>query len=197
MNAFLDLLFPGYEIFQEKGGQRAGHRSDTEGDEAGTGVFHGDNHILNQPPCIVQSDTITCRTQQFFALGTHPAMDISTPYSGRIITKTMKTKTIAAILGASALSLASISCESKQEEAREDRLETKADAIEDKADQTRRQGEKSADATENSADAVRDGNGSERRADGLENEADATRRDAERRADGLEESADDVRDAKE
>ena len=106
----------------------------------------------------------------------------------------MKTNSIATLIGASALALFFSSCESKQEEAREDRLEQKADALEAGADHTRKAGENAADMKENQADAIRKGN--ERAADATEDSADATRKAAEKRADDLEKRADEVRDQK-
>lgn len=87
----------------------------------------------------------------------------------------MRTKpfiTLFVVLGTAAL----VSCESKQEEVREDKLENKADAMEGTADQVRKNAETAADATENNAEAIRE--------------------EAERKADALEEKADDTRDAK-
>lgn len=84
----------------------------------------------------------------------------------------MRTKpfiTLFAILVTAAL----CSCESKQEEVREDRLENKADSMEGTADQVRKNAEAAADATENNADAIREE--AERKADALEDKADQTR----------------------
>ena len=87
----------------------------------------------------------------------------------------MKTKpiiTLFAILGTATL----VSCDSKQEEVREQSLENKADALEGSAEQVRKNAEAAADATENNAEAIRE--------------------EAERKADALEDKADDNRDAK-
>ncbi len=48
-----------------------------------------------------------------------------------------------------------VSCDSKQENMRENQLEKKADAMEDKADVTRENAEKVADKIEDKADAIR------------------------------------------
>jgi hypothetical protein len=109
-------------------------------------------------------------------------------------TKTMKTNSIATLIGASALALSFTSCESKQEEAREEIHEQRAESLEAGADQTRKAGEQAADAKENQADAMRKAN--DRAADATENSAEATRKAAENRADQLEEKADEERDKK-
>lgn len=106
----------------------------------------------------------------------------------------MKLKSIATLASISAAALVFTSCESKQEEAREERLEQKADNLEAGADQVRKSGEATADRKEDQADAIRNGN--ERAADATENSADATRKAAEGRADTLEDEADKVREAK-
>lgn len=106
----------------------------------------------------------------------------------------MKSTTIATLVGASALVLLFTSCESKQEQAREEKLEQKADSIDAAATQLRKDGEKVADMKEENADAVR--KGSERAADATESSADATRKAVEKRADQLEERADEVREKK-
>lgn len=106
----------------------------------------------------------------------------------------MKTTTIATLVGASALALLFTSCDSKQEEAREEKLEQKADNIDAAATQLRKDGEKVADMQEDSATAIR--KGSEKAADSTEDSADATRKAVEKRADQLEERADEVREKK-
>lgn len=106
----------------------------------------------------------------------------------------MKTKSITTLLGVSIISLAAISCDSREEQAREEHLERKADAIEASADQLRKDGEKVADMKEEHADAIR--KGSEAAADATENSADATRKAVEKRADELEDRADAVRERK-
>lgn len=106
----------------------------------------------------------------------------------------MKTTTIATLVGASALAFLFTSCESKQEEVREDKLEQKADNIDASATQLRKDGEKVADMKEEHADSIR--KGSENAADATENSADATRKAVENRADQLEDKADAVREQK-
>ncbi|MES2438629.1 MAG: hypothetical protein V4584_06175 [Verrucomicrobiota bacterium] len=106
----------------------------------------------------------------------------------------MKTKSIATLAAASAISLMFVSCKSKQEEVREERLEQKAENLEAGADQLRKDGEKVADMKEEHADAIR--KGSENAADATENNADATRKAVEKRADEIEDEADKVREAK-
>ena len=106
----------------------------------------------------------------------------------------MKTNSIVALIGTSAIALLFTSCDSKQEEAREERLEQKADNIESGADQLRKDGAKVADMKENNADAIR--KSSENAADATENSADATREAVEKRADQIEEKADAVREQK-
>jgi hypothetical protein len=88
----------------------------------------------------------------------------------------MKTNSIAALVSASAIALFVSSCDSKQEQAREEQLENKAESIDATADQLRKDGERVADMKEESADATRD--------------------NVEKRADQLEEAADDVREKK-
>lgn len=107
----------------------------------------------------------------------------------------MKTHSITSLFCASALAFLFTSCDSPQENAREDMIEDTADNLEDKADLVREDGGKSADMTEEQADAVRDVSGSESRADSLETKADKIRDNSEMRADQLEENADEVRDA--
>ena len=106
----------------------------------------------------------------------------------------MKSTTIATLIGGTVLALLFTSCKSKQEEAREEKLEQKADHIDATADQLRKDGEKVADMKEANADAIRKGN--EKAADATENSADATRKAVEKRADQLEENADAVREKK-
>jgi len=108
----------------------------------------------------------------------------------------MKTNTIATLIGASALALLFTSCDSKQEEVREEKLEQKADNIDAAATQLRKDGEKVADMKEDSADAIRKRTGNEPAADATEDSADATRKAVEKRADQLEERADEVREKK-
>lgn len=109
-------------------------------------------------------------------------------------TTNMKTNSIVTLIGASTLAFLFTSCESKQEEAREEHLEQKADNIEAGADQLRKDGDKVADMKEKNADAIR--KSSENAADATENSADTTRKAVEKRADQLEEKADAVRDQK-
>jgi gas vesicle protein len=106
----------------------------------------------------------------------------------------MKTKSIATLIGAAGIAFAFTSCDSKQEQAREEQLEQKAENLEAGADQLRKDGEKVADAKEDNADAIR--NGSEKAADATEENADATREAVEKRADQIEDEADKVREAK-
>jgi gas vesicle protein len=106
----------------------------------------------------------------------------------------MKTKSIVTLIGASAFALAFTSCDSKQEQAREEMLENKAENLEAGADQLRKDGEKVADMKEEHADAIR--SGSEKAADATEENADATREAVEKRADEIEDEADKVREAK-
>lgn len=109
---------------------------------------------------------------------------------------TMKThKSIATLLSASAFTLMLTSCESPQEEAREDAVLDQADRMEEKADQVREDAERNADMKEESADQVRDISGNEAQADAIENEADRIRENAEERADQLEDNADVTREA--
>ncbi len=67
----------------------------------------------------------------------------------------MKTYSIATLLGASAIALTLISCKSKREEVREDKIEQEADRIEEKADNVRANADATADKIEDKADAVR------------------------------------------
>lgn len=106
----------------------------------------------------------------------------------------MRIKPIATLFGASVFALLFSSCESKQEEAREQHLENKADSLEHAAKQVRKDGGTVADMKEDQADAIRHNN--DRAADATENGADATRRNAEKQADSLENKADAVRDQK-
>ena len=106
----------------------------------------------------------------------------------------MKTKSILIATGLSAASLLFVSCDSKQEQAREEALEQKAENLEASADQLRKDGEKVAELKESHADAIRDGR--EKAAYAVENSADATREAVEKRADELEEEADATREAK-
>ncbi len=75
--------------------------------------------------------------------------------------------------------LAFTSCESKQEQAREESLEQKAENLEAGANQLRKDGEKVSDMKEEHADAIR--NGSEKAADATQEKADATRDAVEKR----------------
>lgn len=106
----------------------------------------------------------------------------------------MKTNPIVTLLGASAVALMFTSCDSKQENAREEQLEQKAEGQEAGADQLRKDGEKVADAKEEHADAIR--KNSEKNADAVEEDADATRKAVEKRADEIESDADKTREAK-
>jgi hypothetical protein len=106
----------------------------------------------------------------------------------------MKTNSIAALVSASAIALFVTSCDSKQEQVREEQLEQKADAIETNADQLRKDGERVAEMKDADADAIRKNN--ENAADATESSADATRKNADQRADQLDEAADDVREKK-
>lgn len=85
----------------------------------------------------------------------------------------MKTNSIITLISASAIALAFTSCDSKEENAREERVEMKADNIEATADQLRKDGEKVADMKEEHADATREA--VEKRADQLEEKAGAVR----------------------
>lgn len=107
---------------------------------------------------------------------------------------TMKTKSIVSLIGASSIALVFTACDSKEEQAREERLENKAENLEANADQLRKDGEKVADMKEEHADAIR--KSSEKAADATENDADATRKAVEKRADEIEDEADKVREAK-
>jgi len=69
---------------------------------------------------------------------------------------TMNLKTTSTILSASAFALFLTSCESPQEELREDKVLEKADQIEEKADAIRDTAEDRADALEDEADVVRE-----------------------------------------
>lgn len=117
----------------------------------------------------------------------------------------MKTPILATLLTTAAFSLVLSSCDSRQENAREDALEQKADALEKKADNVRKEGEAAADATEDAADRLRDQakdaldttkETTEARADAAEDNADAIREAAEKKADALEDEADANREAK-
>lgn len=68
----------------------------------------------------------------------------------------MKTPLLTTVLAASLYGFLFTSCDSKQEDAREDTLENKADAAENKADAVRDAAERQADAIEDKADATRD-----------------------------------------
>lgn len=85
----------------------------------------------------------------------------------------MKMKSIVMLFGAALFGFGAVSCDSPQEEAREEALEDRADAKEEVADAVRESGERKADAQEEAADAVRED--AERRADALEDAADRTR----------------------
>jgi hypothetical protein len=107
---------------------------------------------------------------------------------------TMKTTIISQILGASAAAFLFTSCDSKQENMREDALENKADALEDRADAVRDRTEKAADAAEDRADDMK--KTSPAAADATEKAADAARTQGEKAADALEDQADKVREQK-
>lgn len=68
----------------------------------------------------------------------------------------MKMKSLVILFGAALLGFGAVSCDSPQEDAREDALENKADAQENAADAVRDNAEQKADAIENAADATRD-----------------------------------------
>ncbi|NQX02643.1 hypothetical protein HQ447_18445 [bacterium] len=106
----------------------------------------------------------------------------------------MKTKTITILGSVSALALIFASCDSKQEQAREQNIEQKADTMDSGADQLRKDGEKVADMKDANADSIR--KSSEKAADATENSADATRKAVEKRADDIEAAADKVREQK-
>jgi len=107
---------------------------------------------------------------------------------------TMKTTIITQILGATAAAFLFSSCDSKQENMREDALENKADSLENQADAVRQQGEKAADAAEDTADKLDKTNPTA--ADNAEKAADATRENAEKSADAIENEADKTREQK-
>ncbi len=96
------------------------------------------------------------------------------------------TLTLLAVAGSFAL----VSCDSKQENAREDATEKKADAMENKADAVRDTAEKKADTLESQKSMSNTSTTNTQ----LENKADATRNAAEKNADALENKADAVRD---
>lgn len=106
----------------------------------------------------------------------------------------MKTTTILQLIGASAIAFAFTSCDSKEENLREDALEQKADELESQADATRKEGERAADAAEDHADRIRSDNPAG--AENAERAADATREQTEKAADALEEEADSTREQK-
>jgi gas vesicle protein len=106
----------------------------------------------------------------------------------------MKTTSLIPLIGAGFVALAFTSCDSPEEQAREERLEQKADQLENTADNVRKQGERVADQKEDQADAIR--KNSENTADAAEADAEAKRKAAEKAADELEDKADDVRDLK-
>ena len=68
----------------------------------------------------------------------------------------MKTKSIITLIGSSVLALCSVSCDSKQEDAREDALEQKADGLEKNADTVRKEGGKAVDQAEKDAEQTKD-----------------------------------------
>lgn len=82
------------------------------------------------------------------------------------------------------------SCDSKQENAREDAADKKADTIENKADAVRDNGEKKADAIEENKSMSNDHSTNQ----AMENKADGTRDAADATADKMENKADAVRD---
>ncbi len=65
-------------------------------------------------------------------------------------------KSIITLFGAALLSFGAVSCDSPQENAREDSLERQADAQEDAADAVRDNAERRADSLEDAADSTRD-----------------------------------------
>ncbi len=107
---------------------------------------------------------------------------------------TMKTTIITQILGATAAAFLFTSCDSKQENLREDALENKADALEKQADTVRKDAEKAADAAEDTADALKKTDPAA--AENAEKAADATRDNAEKAADAIENEADKTREQK-
>ncbi|MBA3651158.1 MAG: hypothetical protein H0W66_06705 [Chthoniobacterales bacterium] len=92
------------------------------------------------------------------------------------------------IAAASAFALSS--CDSIQENARQNAAEQKADNMENKADAVRDNGEKKADAMDSQKAMSNDHSTNAT----VENKADATRDAADQKADAVENSADAVRD---
>jgi hypothetical protein len=115
-----------------------------------------------------------------FSLKNHLAPDLqmecSNPVSSGNPTQTMKTNPIAVLVGASAIAFCFTACDSKQEQAREEKLEAKADAIDAEADQLRKDSEKAAEMKDANTDAIR--------------------QDIEKQADQIEDTADDIREKK-
>jgi len=68
----------------------------------------------------------------------------------------MKMKSIAMLFGAALFGIGAVSCDSREEQMREDTLERKADAQENAADAVRDDAEKRADALEDAADSTRE-----------------------------------------
>ena len=85
----------------------------------------------------------------------------------------MNMKTTPTLIAAIVLGLVLTACDSKQENAREEALESKADALEEMADKTREGAEAAAESTQTAADAIREIG--EKRADQLEDTADKAR----------------------
>lgn len=94
-------------------------------------------------------------------------------------------KTIPTLLAASVAALTTmlVSCDSKQEQARERSLENKADALEEQAKAVKKEGEQHADAIED-AKKINDLN------------AEATRKEAEAKAEALKREAEATREQK-
>lgn len=107
----------------------------------------------------------------------------------------MKNHSTSTLLSASAFAMFFTSCESPQEEAREDKVLEKADRMEEQADQVRDNAEKAADLQEDTADAIRESTGNEKAADAIEETADELRDAAEEKADAMEDQADIIREA--
>jgi hypothetical protein len=85
----------------------------------------------------------------------------------------MKIKSIVMLFGCALFGFAVVSCDSRNENVREDMLEDRADSQENAAEAVRENAEKAADAKEDAADATREKG--EQKADALENAADSTR----------------------
>jgi hypothetical protein len=85
----------------------------------------------------------------------------------------MKTSHIFSVLALFLSGMFLVSCDTKQEDVRDQAIENKADALEGEADLTRKQGEAAADSVEDRADAAREA--ADQEAKRLEDAADSTR----------------------